>query len=152
MTGFAATGLPGTAMLDAVAAALKADVALMAIVTGVWDYVPPAVRQNLPYVKVGTTQDHDATAYGGMQRSGIWMNFAVDSWSDYNGAYEMEQICDRIHAVLERQNLTVAGFELAGGSLHCTISQIFEEVDPNMPERGLYHGHVEWEALLEEAV
>lgn len=150
---FLVTGNAQEAVIDAVVAALKGDTALMALVTGVYGAVPRAARTNHPYVRISDpalNQD----AYGGMGVGGGRVMFSVDTWTKASStkgvAHRAREIQARLLVVLERRDLVLVGFELAGGSLHCTESMVFDEPDPEMPEESLYHGHQTWEALVEE--
>ena len=146
---FLATGNAQEAVVDAVVAALKGDTALMALVTGVYGHVPRAARASHPYVRVSQPA-LDQDAHGGMGVGGGRVSFSVDVWSNAKGPHRTREILARLLVGLERRDLVLVGFDLAGGSLHCTESIVFDEPDPDMPEETLYHGHQEWEALVEE--
>ena len=146
---FLATGNELEAVMDAVVPALKGDSPLMALVTGVYGHVPQAQRTSHPYVRVSDPLLTDD--FGGMGFGGGKVQFSVDAWSNAKGPHAVRVILARLRTVLERRDLVLIGFYLAGGSLHCTESRDFTEPDPDMPEQMLYHGHQSWEALVDEA-
>lgn len=146
---FLATGNELEAVVDAVVPALKGDSALMALLTGVYGHVPQAQRTSHPYVRVSDPLLSDD--FGAMGVGGGRVQFAIDVWSNAKGPHAVRVILARLRKVLERRDLVVVGFKLAGGSLHCTESRDFTEPDPDMPEQLLYHGHQAWEALVDEA-
>ncbi len=146
---FVATGTAIEALVDAVKSALSNDVTLSGLVTGVYGYVPEGSRRTFPYLKIGDQAMYDD--FGAMQVFGGRVTFPLDGWSEVHGPHEMRTILARVLVVLERADLTVANHVLVGGSLHCTEQDVIEEPDEDMPDRRLYHGHMEWEALVEEA-
>ena len=144
-----ATGNAIEALVDAVKTHLDGDAELGALVTGVYGFVPAASRQTHPYVRIGSQailQDD----FGAMQTAGGRVVFTLDSWSAAKGPHTMRTVLARLLVLLERVDLTLAFHVLAGGSLHCTLSGVDEEPDEDMPDRVLYHGRQEWEALVEE--
>ena len=150
MTTFLATGNELEAVVDAVVPALKGDSPLVALVTGIYGHVPQAARTSHPYVRVSEPLLLPDD-FGGMGIGGGKVLFAIDVWSNAKGPHAVRVILARLRKVLERRDLVIVGFKLAGGSLHCTESKDFTEPDPDMPEQMLYHGHQAWEALVDEA-
>jgi len=89
---------------DAVLAALKADAALMALIGGVFDWVPE--DQPYPYIVIGEaieTPDNSHDSHG----SNLVITLHV--WSKYRGYAQALTIAARVRALLEHRPLTVAG-------------------------------------------
>lgn len=147
---FLSTGNALEVVIDAVKLRLQGDSTLGALVSGIYGHVPGDARKAHPYLKLGAPA-LDQNAFGGMQRGGGQVTFTLDSWSDAKGPHAMRAVLARVLVLLERQDLTVDHHRLSGGSLHCTLSTVFDEPDPDMPEQVLYHGHQDWQADVEEA-
>ena len=135
--------------MDAAKIRLQGDATLTALVTGVYGHVPGAARTAHPYLRLSSPV-LDQDAFGAMGIGGGQVMFAIDGWSNAKGAHAMRAILARVLVLLERQDLTLDQHRLGGGSLHCTLSTVFDEPDPDMPEQLLYHGHQDWEADVEE--
>jgi len=86
-----------------------------------------------------------------MQREGGQATVTIDFWSDKNGPQETRTLQARSRTLLQRQDLTVSGFELTRGSVTCDDEKVFADSDPDIPERGLFHGVQRWTAWLEES-
>ena len=146
---FLATGNAMEALIDAVIPALRGDSALAALLGGngkVYTKVPQAARTTHPYIRLSDpTKDDD---FGGMGIDGGRVTFELDTWG--SKPHTVHAVLARAAVVLERRELTLIGHALAGGSLHCTESRVFDEPDPDKPEDSLSHGHQTWEALVEE--
>lgn len=143
------TGSPKGPLANAIFVALKADASLVALATGgIYEAMPRATRVSFPYVHVG--ERNAETNTGAMQREGSDVRVTVHVWSEARGAAECEAIQSRIRAVLQRANLPVTGFLMLGGSLVCDTELCIPDVDPDMPERSLYHGVQQWIADLQE--
>lgn len=146
---FLATGNAVEALIDAVKARLDRDATLDGLVTGVYGHVPRAARTAYPYIVLGRRDRYDD--YGAMQMAGARVILALDTWSNAKGPHTVHEILARVAVLLERHDLTLApGYALMAGSLHCVLETVFDEPDPDMPEEKLYHGHQDWEVLLEE--
>lgn len=147
---FLVSGNACEALLEAVSQHLKADSTLDGLTTGIYGEVPRAARNTHPYVRL-SSPDLDQDDFGGMGIGGGKVEFSLDTWS--RNAHEVHTVLARVLVLLERQPLTLERFTLAGGSLHCPHSLVFDEpVDPDLPDKGsLYHGHQDWEADVEEA-
>ena len=144
---FLATGNVMEAVLDAVVQVLRADSALAALVSGVYTKVPQAQRTSHPYVRLSEPSLTDD--FGGMGSGGGRVQFALDTW--HRKPHTVQTVLARAAVVLERRDLVAIGHAVAGGSLHCTESQVFDEPDVETPEETLYHGHQTWEALVDES-
>ena len=146
---FLTTGNAMEALVDAVLPVLKGDATLVALLSGsgaVYTKVPQAQRTAHPYIRLSDpTKDDD---FGGMGISGGRVTFELDTWG--SKPHTVHAVLARAAVVLERRELTLIGHALAGGSLHCTESRVFDETDPDKPEDALYHGHQTWEGLVEE--
>lgn len=147
---FLATGNAMEALVDAVIPALRADAALVALLSSaaaVYTKVPQAQRTNHPYIRLSDPTKNDD--FGAMGVDGGRVTFELDTWG--RKPHTVHQVLARAAVVLERRDLTLIGMKLAGGSLHCVESRVFDEPDPDKPEDSLHHGHQTWEALVEEA-
>lgn len=144
---FLATGNAMEALLDAVIPVLRADASVSSLVTGVFPKLSQTQRTAHPYIRVSDpVMDDD---FGGMGIGGGRVQFALDVW--HRTPHNVYQVLAAAAKALERTDLTVVGHKVAGGSLHCTETRVFDEPDPDKPEATLYHGHQAWEALVEEA-
>ena len=144
---FLATGNAMEALTDAVIPALRADALVASLVSGVYAKVPQAQRTAHPYIRVSEpTKDDD---FGAMGVDGGRVTFALDVWG--RKPHTVHQVLARAAVVLERRDLVLVGHALAGGSLHCVESRVFDEPDPDKPDETLFHGHQTWEALVDEA-
>lgn len=145
---FLATGNAMEALVDAVIPVLRGDAPLAALVgVKVYTKVPEAQRTAHPYVKLSDPTLTDD--FGGMGTGGGKVTFELDVWG--GKPHTVHQVLARVAVVLERRDLVLIGHKLAGGSLHCTESRVFDEPDPDKPEDVLVHGHQTWEALVDEA-
>jgi hypothetical protein len=139
---FMVSGTPTQAFVDAVKAALEADTALDALITGVFGHLKETQRTAYPYIVLGRRgRSNDA---GAMQLAGSRMSLQIDGWSAHQGASQMHAILSSVYAVLERQTLAVSGYEMVRGSLTCEFEDVFDEPDPDIPTRALYHGVQRW--------
>jgi hypothetical protein len=141
-------GSPVQAFVDALKRALLADATLVALVTGVYGYVPEASRTDFPYLVLGMrTSDRDA---GAMTLPGANVTVQLDGWSDHKGASEIEAILSRVAFLFERGTLALSGgYSMIVGSLTCEFQQVFVEPDADMPEQLLYHGLQRWRATID---
>jgi hypothetical protein len=149
--GTVVTGSPIGPFGDAVLATLRADAALAAIVgTKIAASLPTLTRTDPPYIVLGRRQLLPGSV--AMQREGGEGSLWIDFWSDKNGPDEVQRMLARGRVLLLRASLRVAGFVLTDGSLVCAEELVIPDVDPDMPQRSLYHGVQHWTADLEEAV
>jgi hypothetical protein len=99
--------MPVSAVLpvqDAVLTALKADIMLMALIRGVFDWVEEG--QAYPYIVIGEaveTPDNSHDSHG----SNTVITLHV--WSQYRGYAQALTIASRVRALLEHRPLTVTG-------------------------------------------
>lgn len=141
---FPVAGSPVEAFADGVRTVLTADATLVALVTGIYAHVPEASRTAYPYLVIGRrSRTNDAGAF---QTAGNVVAVQIDGWSDAKGPHVMHTILSRVAVLLERQAVTVTGFELIGGSLTCELEDVFDESDGDQPEARLYHGLQRWVA------
>lgn len=127
------------AVQGAVIEALKADAALTAMVTGIYDNVPQGTE--FPYVTIGEDShaEWDTNTTLGSDAS-----IVVHTWSRDRGRAETKRIQGAIYDVLHRANLTRAGFRF--DSCDFVTSQSFLDSD------GLTrHGVSTFRILLEKA-
>lgn len=148
---YTVTGSPAEPFAGAVLDALLADASVTALVgTRIAAATKLNVRTPFPYI-VGGRTDVEAGAVA-MQKDGGASVVWLDVFSDKNGPHEVHQILSAIRAVLRRDVvLTMPDFLMYGGSLACDEEHVFSEADPDMPERGLFHGVQRWTADLEAA-
>lgn len=110
---------------------------LMAVVTGVFDWVPE--NQAMPYVTIGddTTVDRsDKTA------TGQDVTLTLHVWADARGRKAVKVIMGLIYAALHRHDLAVAGHTLI--SIDHDFSETF------LDEDGVtYHGVIRFRALID---
>lgn len=90
---------------QAVYSKLTADAPLMALVTGVFDYVPQTQAQ--PYVTIGSTTEVPSDAHN---QRGLTSTMTLHVWSKYRGFKQAAEILAAMDAVLDRQPLAVAGY------------------------------------------
>lgn len=146
---FTATGEPTQAVVDGISARLRGDATLMALVTGVYGHLSEAARTAYPMVVFGRrTFSGDA---GAMQLSGGTVSLQIDVWSNAKGPWEASRVLSRIFVLLERYPIVVACFAMVEGSLHCEMSEVFDEPDEDKPNARLYHGVQRWTAEIHEA-
>lgn len=93
----------------AVYAALDGDATLGALITGVFDHVPPDTA--FPYVTVGEVTVADASTMG---KDGQAHTITVHSWSRGRGRKEVKDIMAEVYRVLHKANLALTGHDLAG--------------------------------------
>ena len=147
---FLATGNAMEATLDAVIPVLRGDAQLVSLLgssSKVYTKVPEAQRTTHPYIRLSDPTLSDD--FGGMGTGGGKVTFELDTWG--SKPHTVHQVLARAAVVLERATLTLIGHVMAGNSLHCTESRVFDEPDQDKPDDLLYHGHQAWEALVDEA-
>ncbi len=157
--------MPGSALAialgDAIYAELAADAELATLARAVGATVtiapalPDGARTETPYVIVGDRALHGTGFAMGLE--GGEGEVIVDVWSDFNGPEEAQDIQGRIRALLLRDplghiapRLLAAGVVMFAGSLACPEERVFQDWDPLMPSRSLYHGVQRWQADIEE--
>lgn len=101
----------------AIYAKLTGDSTLMALITGVLDYIPS--NQAFPYV---TINDVSVTKQNTFGLKGKDYVVGIQIWSDYQGNAQSMGIFDRIDELLDYQTLTATGWTQI---VHCR----FEDFD-----------------------
>lgn len=148
---YAALGSSIGAFGDAVLSALEADTTLSTLVGGRIVAATKLGRLTALPLIVGERRELLPGSVA-MQKEGGAAGIWLDTWSELNGTYEVETIQARIRAVLSRDTmLTIDGYAMYAGSLACDDEQVFGDFDPDMPQRGLFHGVQHFTADLEEA-
>ncbi|MFB6517440.1 DUF3168 domain-containing protein [Streptomyces sp. NPDC056401] len=89
---------------QAVYGQLTGDPALMALITGVYDYVPEAVT--FDYVTIGEATEIPDNRHGAFGRQ---TTLTLHVWTRYRGHARGQRIAARIVELLDHQALTVAG-------------------------------------------
>lgn len=134
--------MAGTATWElqkAVYAALTADAALMALITGIFDHVPQG--QAYPYLTVGDDTETDRNTF---DRTGREPTMTLHLWSKYAGMKQAKDIAERVVTLLDDQALVVTGWG------HVMTTYEFGEFlrDPDGETR---HGVLRFRMLLQEA-
>ena len=111
-----------TSIQKAIVAKLKASTALMAIVTGVYDSVPQG--SNYPFIIVGDDRHEDRSTDDGIRRE---VRILIHVWSRFRGREQVKQIQYLIELALNRQKLSISGYEFVG--MHFVNSDSFLEAD-----------------------
>jgi hypothetical protein len=107
----------------AVYARLTGDAALMALITGVYDYVPEDVV--FDYVHIGESTEIPSNRHGGFGReTGITLHV----WSKYRGHSRGLRIAARITELLDHRPLTIAGLHHV--STRFEFSQTLTDPEP----------------------
>jgi len=129
---------------QAIHAALSGDAALMALVTGVFDHVPPG--QPFPYLTMGAI---GTAAWSGKTFAGGEHALALHAWSCGRGRAEARAILARAAAVLE---LLDGEGPALGASGHVLVGLRFLGADVVLDEDGAtYHGVARFRAVTQEA-
>ncbi|MEU6295007.1 DUF3168 domain-containing protein [Streptomyces erythrochromogenes] len=108
---------------QAVYARLTADAELMALITGVYDYVPEGVV--FDYVTIGEATEIPDNRHGGFGRQ---TTLALHVWTRYRGHSRGQRIAARITALLDHQPLTITG--LRHVSTRFEFSQTLTDPEP----------------------
>lgn len=120
----------------AVISRLKADTALMELVTGVYDKAPSGVR--MPYVTLGSIYEAASDTH---TDKGVDSSVVLHVWSEYEGNKQAADIVDALDAVLDRQPLNVIGFK--------DVSIAFESADTvEDPNPDIRHINVRYRVWL----
>ncbi|MFZ3494624.1 DUF3168 domain-containing protein [Streptomyces sp. 5.8] len=90
----------------AVYSQLTGHATLMGLVSGVYDEVPEDAP--FPYLTIGSITERADDAHN---QRGLAAQITLDVWSRYRGWAEAAQILDAADTVLDRQPLTVAGYQ-----------------------------------------
>ncbi len=133
MSGYASWDLQ-----KAIYTALTGDATLMALVSGIHDYVPQDTA--FPYVAIGeaTAIPFDTKSFDGME-----VTLTMHSWAREHGRKKVKDINAEIYRILHNQNITVANQSL--------ILLRFDFEDTLNESDGItYHGVMRFRALLQE--
>jgi len=91
---------------QAIYSALTGDATLVALVTGIYDYVP--TNANAPYVVIG--EELSEERFDTMGKYGRQASLVIHTWSRYRGMKEVLTILDRVLVVLDGVALTFTGW------------------------------------------
>jgi hypothetical protein len=91
----------------AIMTTLTGNVALMAMITGVFDFVP--VGQQVPYVEIGEGTE---TKFNTFDRQGKETSMTINVWSGYAGYLEAETIMNEIIGLLDYTNISISNYNL----------------------------------------
>ena len=150
------TGAPTQAVVTGIRTVLAADATLIALVTGIYGHVSEASRTIYPYIVLGRRSR--TTESGAMHTPGSTVTVQIDVWHGRNdtatsnvlGPGPVHTILSRIAVLLTHVDVTVTGYTLISGSLICELEEVFDEPDPDSPDRRLYHGVQRWQAEVHE--
>lgn len=117
---------------------LTGDATLMNLITGVFDHVPEGTDK--PYVVVG---EAFATPRNSQDRFGRRTAQNIHVWSDQLGYSQVNQIANRIIALLDHQPLTVTGHDVVLANFE--FQQTLDD-----PDRRLRHGVVRFGLTTEQ--
>lgn len=98
-------GTPAYVTQVAIYSKLKADTALMALITGVYD--DPPDNTAFPYVTIGDAEEAPSNTFGKLTKM---ITHTINIWSRYQGYKEVFDIANRIITVLDHVALTIAGY------------------------------------------
>jgi len=106
----------------AIYAKLTGSTSLMALVSGVFDHVPP--KQAMPYIVIG---DDTAIDYDTDNSVGVEATCTIHIWSDYRGRSEAKKIMAAIYSLMHRQPMAIAGLTVI--DVQCEYQEV--GVDPD---------------------
>jgi len=86
---------------------LTASTSLMALVSGVFDHVPP--KQAMPYIMIG---DDTAIDWDTDNSTGFEATCTIHVWSDYRGMAQAKNIMGKIYSLMHRQTLAMTGYNV----------------------------------------
>ena len=127
-----------TAQLQtAIYAALTGNVALMATVTGVYDYVAPDTAT--PYITIGDIYDIDSSYFTSESRA-TYIDLHV--WSTYAGKSQFHSIAKAITALIGNKTLTLS----VGNTCFMFYDgyKSFQDSD----DTSIYHGVLSFHAFI----
>lgn len=127
------------ALQQAIFETLSEDAALMALVTGIYDYIPAGGMY--PYLALGEMEGRD---WSTKTEQGMEFRLMVRVFSREAGRKEAAQIMERVHALLHNADLTVSGHALI--LMRCESSAIRRENDGST-----FQGILAFRALIEAA-
>ena len=122
---------------EAVLAALTGNAPHMALVTGVYDAIPQNTAY--PYESIGALQENWADGFTDGMRKGM---LQLDTWSQYHGRAEAQDIQASQIALLNRQPLALATLHLV--YLRLDYADVLED-----PDGLTWHGVTRYQWLVE---
>tara|TARA_R100001244_G_scaffold43202_1_gene38778 strand:- start:404 stop:808 length:405 start_codon:yes stop_codon:yes gene_type:complete len=124
---------------QAIFTALDGDVTLSAAISGVFDSVEQDY-EDYPYVTIG---ENIQTPFDTDDQPGDDNSFAVHVWSREGGRKEAKIVNGYIYDILNRNNLSVTGYE----TVDCIAEGSSVEIDP---DGKTYHGINNFKCTLRE--
>lgn len=118
--------------------ALTGSTSVMALVSGVFDHVPP--KQAMPYIVVG---DDTAADWDTDNSTGFEATCTIHVWSEYRGRAEAQSILDEIYSLLHRQPMTMTGYNVI--DVQCEYQEV--GVDPDGLTR---HGVMRFRVIIDK--
>jgi hypothetical protein len=116
---------------------LSQDSALMASLTGIYDFVP--ANAVYPYLTLGEAVLRD---WSSTTTAGVAVSLTVRVFSREGGRKQAATVMDRVHALLHRGSLSVAG--------HNTVLCRFEAAETRLEDDGAtYQGIMRFRVLLQ---
>jgi hypothetical protein len=123
----------------AIYAALTGNTALMAVVTGVYDYVAP--NTVTPYIVIGDVNDIDASSFTSESRQ-TYIDLHI--WSSYLGKSQLHSIAKAITALIGNKALTLTVTPAKTCFLFYDDYKAFQDID----DTTLYHGVLSFHAFI----
>lgn len=116
---------------------LSADATLTALVSGVYDFVPPDAA--FPYVAIGDVTSRD---WSTKTSSGSQLQFVLHVYGKEGGRKSVVEIMERLHGLLHQGSLSFAS--------HILVAMRFEFCDVLREADGeVYHGRIRFRAYIE---
>lgn len=95
---------PGFELQKSIYGALTGDTTLMALITGVYDFVPDGT--SFPYVQIG----EDAFEEDGSHTfDGMGVTVTIHSWSQAAGRKQVKEIMAEVYRILHDSTLNISG-------------------------------------------
>lgn len=123
---------------EIVLAKLKASSSLMALITGVFDFVSEDTK--MPYVTIGEDIHND---WSTETSNGTDCNITIHTWSNYLGRRETKLIQGEIYNALHKTTFTVSGYNV----VLCDFLKSESFVDADDETR---HGVQSFRLIIEE--
>lgn len=118
--------------------ALTGSTSVMALVSGVFDHVPP--KQAFPYICIG---DDTAIDWDTDNSVGLEATCTLHVWSDYRGRSQAKNIMETIYGLLHRQDMTIEGYTTV--DVQCEYQEV--GVDPDGLTR---HGVMRFRVIIDK--
>ncbi len=126
------------ALKAAVYTALTGSAGLMAVVTGVFDFVPEG--QAAPYVEIGEVV---SVPFDTKNSDGQEHTITLHAWSEYQGYKQAQDILALMYEALHNQPITVTGHQLI--LCQFDFSTVLKD-----PDGVTHHGVMRFRALTED--